>query len=74
MDAKKFIETFGWPEAEKIANKAGTNKAYLSQIAYGHRKASYALALKLVKASKGRLDLMSLINTSERAKPRKVSA
>ena len=61
MDAKQFIAEYGWPEAEAVATQAGTNRAYLSQIAHGHRNASAVLAKKLVEASDGRLDFVSLV-------------
>ena len=43
MDAKQFIEEFGREEAEKVAKNAGSNIAYFSQIANGHRNASLYL-------------------------------
>lgn len=61
MDGKTFIDEYGWAEAERVANDAGTNRAYFSQIANGHRNASLALAERLVAASGGRLDLMALM-------------
>lgn len=68
MNAKQFIETYGWKRAEKVALKAGTNRAYFSQIACGHRNASLPLAERLVKASGGELDLISLMkSTKDRA-------
>lgn len=51
MDAKHFLEKHGKAAAEKVAVAAGSNYAYFSQIAYGHRRPSPDLAHKLVAAS-----------------------
>ncbi len=67
MNAREYIDTFGWEEAERVAKAAGTNRAYFSQIANGHRNASVPLAQKLVDASAGRLDFMSLVNAGRAA-------
>lgn len=67
MNALEFIKTFGWEEAEQVALKAGTNRAYFSQIAYGHRNAGTRLAQRLVKESGDRLDLLSLMTATEDA-------
>lgn len=64
MDAKTFIDEFGRPEAQRIAEKAGTNLAYFSHIAAGRRNASISLAERLVLASDGRLDLLSLMKAT----------
>lgn len=61
MNAKQFLETYGWTRAEKVAIAAGTNRAYFSHIARGHRNASLDLAERLVDASDGELDLLSLM-------------
>ena len=61
MDAKTFLEVNGKAEAEAVATRAGTNYAYFSQIAYGHRKPSARLAQALVDASDGRLDFKQLL-------------
>ena len=60
MDAKTFLETFGEPEAERVAKEAGTNLAYFKQIMYLARSPSPKLALRLEKASGGRLTRESL--------------
>ena len=64
MDAKQFIEEYGREEAEKVAKNAGSNIAYFSQIANGHRNASFKLAAKLVEASGGRLDQFKLMSAT----------
>lgn len=69
MDAKQFIEEFGRNEAERVAKEAGSNLAYFSQIANGHRNASFKLAAKLVEASKGRLDQIKLMSATEDRQP-----
>lgn len=51
MDAKTFLEKHGKEIAEEVAEAAGTNYAYFSQIAYGHRRPGVDLARDLVKAS-----------------------
>lgn len=61
MDAKTFLEVFGKAKAESVAKAAGTNYAYFSQIAHGHRRPSPRLAQKLVNASKGKLDFRALL-------------
>lgn len=69
MNAKQFIDEYGWAEAEQVASKAGTNRAYLSQIAHGHRNASALLAERLVLASSGRLDFKSLVMATPNRQP-----
>lgn len=66
MDAKTFLDEFGVDEARVICDKAGTNYAYFSQIAHGHRRPSVELAEKLVEASKERLDFVSLMQSKKR--------
>ena len=68
MDAFQFLEKHGKEVAEQVAIKAGSNYAYFSQIAYGHRRPSVDLAHKLVAASEelvadpaARLDPMALL-------------
>lgn len=60
MELRSYIEKFGHDAAERLARGAGTNYAYLSQIAYGHRQASPKLAIKIEGVSEGivsRVDL-----------------
>lgn len=63
LSPRQFVDQFGWPEAERVALEAGTNRAYFSQLAGGHRCAGYALACRLVDASGGRLSLTALMDT-----------
>ena len=65
MDAKTFIDTYGWDEAVRVAKQAGTTREYLYQIANGYRNASPGLARRLVDASDQRLDFMSLVMSTE---------
>lgn len=73
MDAHAFLEKHGKPVAEQVAKAAGTNYAYFSQIAYGHRRPSVDLARELVSASETvipnpeeRLDFESLLAPRKR--------
>lgn len=66
MDAHEYIQTHGWPKAEAVAVAAGTNRAYFSQIAHGHRNASLDLAERLVEESGGELDLLKLMTAKRR--------
>ncbi len=68
MNAFEFLKRHGKATAEAVAIAAGTNWAYFSQLAYGHRRPSLAMAERLVAASEGvfaeagdRLDLLSLL-------------
>lgn len=68
MDALEFLSRHGKTVAEAVAKDAGTNFAYFSQIAYGHRRPSVDLAKRLVAAcaahvddEAARLDLLSLL-------------
>lgn len=68
MDAKSFLEKHGKEVAVRVAERAGSNYAYFSQIAYGHRRASVDLAHRLVLACESeiavpeeRLDLLSML-------------
>lgn len=74
MDALQFLEKHGKETAERVANVAGTNWAYFSQIAHGHRRPSADLAQRLVDASaaeiekpKERLDFVSLLQPKAKA-------
>lgn len=63
MNGKEFIDTFGVTEATRVAEDAGTNYAYFSQIAYGHKCPSGELAVRLVESSNDRLDLKALLTS-----------
>lgn len=74
MNALDFLEKHGKDVATKVAERAGTNWAYFSQIAHGHRRPSVDLARELVSASEReikspdeRLDLASLLPSKRRA-------
>lgn len=67
MDAQTFKERFGKAECEAVAAAARTNYAYFHQIATGRRRPSVDLAERLVDASDGRLDLISLLKAKTRA-------
>lgn len=71
MDAQTFIDEVGTRKAGEVATAAGTTYGYLWQIAKGHRNASFNLAQKLVKASGGKLDQLSLMAAT---KDRRASA
>ncbi len=63
MDARTFIDTH--PEdVEALVKTAGTSKAYFHHIANNYRNASLPLAQRLVEASGGRLDLLSLMSST----------
>ena len=52
MDIKSFAQSLDPGERHTFVEKAGTNAAYLSQVANGHRKAGTDLAHKMVEASR----------------------
>jgi len=57
MNLKKYIETYGTATAKRVAEEAGTNYAYLSQVAYGHRKAGALLAQKISQSTNNEVQL-----------------
>lgn len=57
MNLKTYIETYGTGKAKTVAKAAGTNYAYLSQVAYGHRKASAMLAQRISKLTDNEVKL-----------------
>jgi hypothetical protein len=74
MEPLNFIEKHGKELAEKVAKAAGTNWAYFSQIAYGHRRPSVELAERLVAESakevpvvEEQLDFTSLMKSKGKA-------
>ncbi len=74
MNALAFLEKHGRDLTEQVAKKAGTNMAYFSQIAHGHRRPSIDLAKNLVAASEelvpdqdARLDLLALLDAKAAA-------
>lgn len=81
MDALDFLNRHGRAVAEQVAKDAGTNFAYFSQIAYGHRRPSVDLAKRLVLASAtwvdeepARLDLLALLTAPSAADRRQAKA
>ncbi len=81
MDALKFLNRHGKAIAEAVALGAGTNFAYFSQIAYGHRRPSVDLAKRLVDASASvvsdeaaRLDLLALLTAPPARERRQAQA
>ena len=61
MNARDFLDTYGRHEAKRVAIVAGSNYAYLWQLARGYRVASRDMAEKLEAASDGRMDRVSLV-------------
>jgi transcriptional regulator with XRE-family HTH domain len=61
MDALEFLTKHGWNRMERVAKAAGTNRAYMSQIAHGHRRPSYDLAVRLHEESGGEMDVAALM-------------
>lgn len=51
MKLLEYIKQHGKEQASEVARAAGTNYAYLSQIANGHRNCSPSLALKIENAT-----------------------
>lgn len=60
MTLREFIEKHGVAAARDVAAEAGTNYAYFSQIAYGHRRASPHMAQRIEKATGGEVTLCEL--------------
>jgi len=61
MNAKQFLDLYGKERATKVAEDAGTSFAYFGQLVTGNRRPSPKLAEKLVMASEGDLDFVSLL-------------
>lgn len=61
MNTREFIDLYGAAEAERVAQKAGSNLSYFKQLASRHRRPSVKLAQRLVEASDGKLDFVSLL-------------
>lgn len=51
MNAREFLECHSRQQLEAFCAKAGTNRAYFSQIAYGHRRPSPEMCRRLEAAS-----------------------
>ena len=74
MDASAFLRKHGVEVCKQVSKKAGTSYEYFSQLAYGHRRPSSAMAQKLVEASEElikkpseRLDFVSLLQPKKAA-------
>lgn len=67
MDAKQYLDKYGKDGAEKVAHKAGTKLSYFLQMTTGVRRPSVGLAERLVKASSGELDFVSLLTAKKAA-------
>jgi len=61
MNAKQFLKEFGKERAVKVAEKVGISYGYFGQYVTGVRRPSVEMAEKLVKASDGDLDFVSLL-------------
>ena len=55
MDIATYLQQYGYPAATVLAQRAGTRLIYLKQIAWGLRRPSAELALRLEHASGGLL-------------------
>jgi hypothetical protein len=71
MDARQYLSECGRDAARRVAEEAGTNLAYFEQIACGARAPSLKLADRLTAASRGALDVMSLLRAKEIAAARR---
>jgi DNA-binding transcriptional regulator YdaS (Cro superfamily) len=60
MDAKQFLLEFR-NEVPTVCQIVGTSPAYFNQIAYGHRRPSVDMAVKLATASGGRMSVTALL-------------
>lgn len=66
MNAKQYLDKYGRERAAEVAEKAGTNIAYFSQIAHGHRSPSRKLALRLEDASSHEMTFIELMMPAEK--------
>jgi hypothetical protein len=73
LNAREFVDAFGWEEAERVATAAGTSKDYFAQLAGGHRRPSVDLAQRLVTESGDRLGLVELLTYRRPDKQRDVA-
>jgi hypothetical protein len=73
VDARQFLDERGREETRQVAEAAGTNLAYFEQIACGARRPSLELADRLTAASRGAMDVMSLLRSREIAAERRAS-
>lgn len=64
MDAYQYLKLYGKKTAESVCAVVGTSYGYYKQIAYGHRAPSMELAHKLVEATNGEIDVVSLMRAA----------
>jgi len=74
MDAKLFFQVHGRERAREVAEAAGTNYRYFYEFVIGKRRPSVELARRLVKASDGELDILSLLHAVDWDEKRKAEA
>lgn len=60
MNLKQYLAGLGPDERKAYAKRAGTNTAYLTQLAGEHRQPSPAMARRLSDASDGEVTLAEL--------------
>ena len=67
MNAKQFLDLYGRERAVKVAEEVGISYGYFGQYVTGVRRPSVAMAEKLVEASNGDMDFVSLLKTRSKA-------
>lgn len=55
MNSFEYLKSLSGPDAESLAERAETKRVYLSQIAYGHRRAGPLLARRLEALTAGKV-------------------
>lgn len=61
MDMRQYLDQHGTDAVKTLAGKAESSYAYLSQIAYGHRRPSPKLAKKLEELTDGEITRHELL-------------
>ena len=61
MDAKQYWKRHGSEKSREVATAAGTSWGYFEHIMHGRRRPSPELAERLVEASGGQMDFVSLL-------------
>lgn len=67
MDLITYRETQGTGAFKRLADAAGLQPAYVSLLVGGHRGMSYDMAVRLVQASGGVLEVASLMKQNGEA-------
>ena len=67
MDPLTYRDTQGTGAFRRLADAAGLQPAYVSLLVGGHRGMSYDMALRLVKASEGLLEVAALLKQNGEA-------